>query len=341
MRAFILGRHRGGEKPKSISTDLQIPLQTVYSTIQRSTSRSHCESKPRAGRPKIINDTAKRAIIRHIKKNPFLSYEELINTLQLSISRRTLYTVLNESGYGKWKAQKRPKLTPEAAKCRYDWALKHKDWTYDQWSTVIWSDECSVELGSGHRNKWVFRLNQPAEKWKKEFIQPYRKGKGIRVMVWAAVWGSRRSELVRLERDFEAQKHGYTSRSYLALLDEMIPTIWEPGLVFMQDNAPIHSSRVVKNWFDENQITLMDWPPHSPDLNPIEHMWFPLKEGVYDVNPNIESIQGSREKREDQLWAALETSWSNIRADIQGELVKSMDTRVNAVLEAKGWYTRF
>lgn len=341
VRAFILGRYTGGEKPKSISNDLQIPLQTIYTTIRRSSSRSHCISKPRTGRPKSLSETAKRAIIRLIKKNPFITYQEVSETLQLSICRRTLFSVINESGYGNWKAQKRPLLTPKVAQRRYEWALKYKNWGYREWSSVIWSDECSVELGSGQRDQWVFRVNQSGEKWKKDYIQPYKHGKGIRVMVWAAIWGDRRSELIRLERDFESKKHGFTSRSYLTLLEEMIPTIWEPGLIFMQDNAPIHSSRLIKDWFENHQITLMDWPPHSPDMNPIEHMWFPLKEGVYNINPNIEHIKGSVEKREDQLWEVLETSWSKIRQDIQVELVRSMESRIRAVLEAKGWYTKY
>ena len=189
QRSFILGCYYSGQKPASIAATLNIPPSTVYSTIYLASKRSQQTSQPRSGRPKILSNNDKRSIIRHIQKNPFSTYQEVINTLHLSICRRTLYTIINETGYGKWKAQKRPKLTPEIAKCRYNWALKYKDWSYEEWSKVIWSDECSVELGSGHKHKWVFRLNQLGEKWKKEYIQPYNKGKGIRVMIWASIWG--------------------------------------------------------------------------------------------------------------------------------------------------------
>ena len=46
--------------------------------------------------------------------------------------------------------------------------------------------------------------------------------------------------------------------------------IWQPGLIFMQDNAPIHKAKKVIEWFNENGIEVIHWPPYLPDLNPIE-----------------------------------------------------------------------
>lgn len=37
------------------------------------------------------------------------------------------------------------------------------------------------------------------------------------------------------------------------------------------DNAPIHTAKIIKDWFCEQGIPLVDWRPYSPDLNPIEH----------------------------------------------------------------------
>jgi len=46
----------------------------------------------------------------------------------------------------------------------------------------------------------------------------------------------------------------------------------QPGLIFMQDNALIHTARKVKDWFKEQRIPCTNWPPFSPDLDPIEHL---------------------------------------------------------------------
>ena len=77
-------------------------------------------------------------------------------------------------------------------------------------------------------------------------------------MIWGAFWVSERSDLYLLERDWESKKHGYSAASYIKVLDDNLRGIWEPGLVFMQDNAPIHSAKKTKAWFQELGIEVMD-----------------------------------------------------------------------------------
>ena len=80
----------------------------------------------------------------------------------------------------------------------------------------------------------------------------------------------------------------------------------------MQDNAPIHTAKIVREWFEENGIDVLDWPPYSPDLNPIEHLWFRLKKLVYQVNPDIEKVGGSADTVREALYEALERAWTMI-----------------------------
>ena len=160
-------------------------------------------------------------------------------------------------------------------------------------------------------------------------------------MIWGAFWGSGRSDLYLLERDWESKKHGYSAASYIKVLDDNLGGIWEPGLVFMQDNAPIHSARKTKAWFEEMGIEVMEWPPYSPDLNPIENLWALLKKEAYRIYPDLNSLEGKGDEAETKLFGILQEAWSNIREEVIEGLIGSMPRRCAAIVKAEGWHTKY
>jgi hypothetical protein len=113
-------------------------------------------------------------------------------------------------------------------------------------------------------------------------------------MIWAATGGTgtarRHFELIIMEHDPQSKRCGYTTMSSLNTPEVGLLPIYD-GEPYMQGNAPIHKSCVSLQWFDDNSVSLLTgWPPYSPDLNPIEHIWPRLKELIYHLDPELTSV---------------------------------------------------
>ena len=100
---------------------------------------------------------------------------------------------------------------------------------------------------------------------------------------------------------------------------------------FLQDNDPKHKSREVQTWLHNHGITCIDFPPLSPDLNPIEHLWA-------DLARRIEQHQDSTME---ELQERVATEWAATSVSFLQTLVHSMPQRCQAVIKADGGHTKY
>ncbi len=82
--------------------------------------------------------------------------------------------------------------------------------------------------------------------------------------------------------------------------ESFFPHNWK----FMQDNAPVHTSKETKNWLRDNEVDVIEWPAFSPDLNPIENVSGILSRRVY--------ANGTQYNNLTDLRASIERNWNSL-----------------------------
>ena len=131
-------------------------------------------------------------------------------------------------------------------------------------------------------------------------------------------------------------KGNVKDNQYLEILKEpMLRSQRNPfgryNVILQQDNAPVHTAKLVKDWLDQQAFTVLDWPPQSPDMNPIEHCWDAFGRRLAQRHYNSKA----------ELLVSLREEWETLPTDYLRRLVESMSRRVHALLKTKGGLTTY
>jgi transposase len=74
---------------------------------------------------------------------------------------------------------------------------------------------------------------------------------------------------------------GYSNSAvYETYIEQVLIPVLKPGMVFVIDNARFHKSKKVIELIEAVGCRVLFLPPYSPDLNPIEHFWFSIKNTI-------------------------------------------------------------
>jgi transposase len=202
----------------------------------------------------------------------------------------------------------------------------------EQWYNILWTDETWITSGR-HTRTWVTR--RAGEEWDPTcIVVRHQQKKGW--MFWGCFHGHTQGPGIFWEKDWGLiNQELYCARTVL-VIHGYIEMLKREGinLVLMQDGAPGHAAGDTKQELKDRGITLIFWPPFSPDLNPIERVWHIMKI-IYKI------IIQKEDMSHNQLTAAVKDAWDKVGEFEFKALIESMPERCQAVIDAKGLFTKY
>jgi transposase len=286
------------------------------------------------GRPAKLTPQDKRRLVNKIESGQLENAQqgaEYINSVNPNpVSAQTVRRALREAGMKSVVKKKVPRLTAAHRKARLQFAYKYRSWQSGDWQLVLWSDETKIQLIGSDGRQWTWK--RPGEGLSDRVTTPTVKHGGGRIMVWGCMGWDGVGVLTEVEGNMDAQQ-------YVEILeggvDESVENLGmdRDTFYFQQDNDPKHTSKKANQWFTANEIKVLDWPAQSPDLNPIEHLWYHVKKQLQKYPsppPNLHA-----------MWDRLVHEWENIPSEVCQNLIESMPRRLEAVIKAKGGHTKY
>jgi hypothetical protein len=248
--------------------------------------------------------------------------------LSMPVSIRTIDRILrNEGLFGRVAKHKYP-FTPEHIRKRLSFVNGYSWMTEADWEKVVFSDEKTF-WGHGFCGQ-VFCRRPVGETLNPRYTVPSIPHP-VKIGCWAcfSARGVGYCYLFNETMDGALMAHIVSThvRSSAEDLMEFRPEEWW----LLHDNDKKFGSDVVKRVIHNQAIKLLDFPPYSPDLNPIENLWNDLARRV--------------EKRPARNWEELQDivaeEWEKTDKELMRRLARSMPQRMQAVKHVEGWYVDF
>ncbi|UYV83301.1 PRKCI [Cordylochernes scorpioides] len=320
-RGTVIGLKRAGWSIRQIAADTHLGASTVHRLWRRWLEQGNVAIYRNVGATRVTSARVDRRILRQAVAAPQATCTAILqhvqDTLDHSISTRTISRRLVANGLHSCRPLRRLPLTPPNRRQRLEWCRARSTWM-TEWHRVVFSDESRFCLSSDSRRVRVWRRRGERSNPAAIVERPTVRQRGI--MVWGAIAYDSRSPLLRIQGTMTAQRY----------VDDVLRPVTLPYLqgvpnaLYQQDNARPHTARISQQALQD--VQMLPWPPYSPDLSPIEHVWDIIGRRLHAL---------PQPRSEDELWQMVEREWRAIPQDAIRTLIDSLPRRVAACIAVR------
>lgn len=328
----IIGMINAGMSYSAVGRRLGYNHSVISRLAQKYRQTHHVRDRPRSGRPYVTTAREDRNLLRLVRRFPFATSTFLKRNWlpHRHLSSRTLRNRLRSAGLRSRRVIKRPLLTPVHRRNRLTWCLARRGWNLRSWRKIHWSDESRFLLHVTDGRIRVWRQRNTA--YTPRNILPTVPFGGGSVIIWGCLSHDCKLDMVTVQGNLTGDTY-VRDILHPVVVDHFDNHPLASRPVYMDDNARPHRAHAVTQFLQRNAITTIPWPAMSPDLNPLEHVWDILGRKIQNLDPPVVNLQ--------QLEQALHQEWQNLPQNRIRRFTGSMRRRVEAVIRARGGYTRY
>jgi transposase len=286
------------------------------------------------GRPAVLTPRDKRLVVQIINSkeidNAVQAQRVLCNGHNITVSTSTIRRTLKKEGYIAVSKKKKAFLSARHRKARLDFARTYSGWTVEDWKRVVFSDETKINRICSDGKQYCYKKKGSAISEKQ--VNGTLKFGGGSIMIWSCLTAQGVGYETLIEGCMDSDLYIHI------LATDFLDTLEFYGMdrqeiIFQHDNDPKHTSKKTKKWLQDENLSVLQWPAQSPDLNPIENLWYQVKSELAKLNPPPTSSK--------DLWEKFSLKWREITPERCEKLISSMPRRIQAVLKTKGGYTKY
>lgn len=281
------------------------------------------------GRKKTVRQcklTAQKVykILSYFTAKPFNTYKDCIRDLQLLVSPMTIARAMSKNGIKTYVGCSKQFLSMQNQIKRLKFAIKYQHWTSSDWTRVVSLDEKTIQT---YANGKVLVKRRAKERYDADKL------------VTAEVQNTNNKVNLVGMISFNGPNMIYSaptklnSRQFKQLMMKKVESHISNRILLM-DNCKIHGEGI-KYLLQSGVKVILDYPPKSPDLNPIENIWAELQK---KMNRKLRNICVSTK---DQLHELIRESWREIPSSLIRTCMLSMPKRLKEVIRLRGKQTKY